>query len=152
MWLPKAWFDVKSRTWTVSLTASLQVGIEHVLQHVRSDQVVWRVSMQALQGTLGVRAQKAALLMLIPNDLSCINTVKNWKAGLQTQRYSQLNTETIACQYEQLLWKERQESCKMLVTCMDTLKFTYAKYVNCHRLDVWYMKVMLMWVHRKAHT
>lgn len=82
---------------TASLAASLQVGIEHLLQHVRSDQLVWCVSMQALQGCFGVCAQKAALLMLIQNDLSCINTVKNWKAGLQTQRYSQLNTETIAC-------------------------------------------------------
>ena len=32
---------------------------------------------------------------------------------------------------------------------MDTLKFTYAKYVNCQRLDVWYMKVILIWVCRK---
>jgi len=55
----------------------MQVGIEHLLQHVGSDQVVWRESMQALQGTFGVCAQKAALLMLIQNDLSCINTVKN---------------------------------------------------------------------------
>jgi len=36
----KAWSDVKSRTQTVSLAASLQVGIEHLLQHVKSDQVV----------------------------------------------------------------------------------------------------------------
>jgi len=98
MWLPKAWSDVKSRTQTVSLAASFKVGIEHLLLHVGSDQVVWCVPTQALQGTFGVCAQKAAMLMPMHNDLSCINTVTNWKADLQAQRYSQLNTETVACQ------------------------------------------------------
>jgi hypothetical protein len=59
------------------LAASLQVATEHLLQHVRSDQAVWHVPVQALQGTFGVSAQKAALLMLMLNDLRCINIVKN---------------------------------------------------------------------------
>jgi sulfopyruvate decarboxylase TPP-binding subunit len=68
----------------VSLTASLQVGIEHLLHHVRSDKVVGRVPVQAVQGTFGVCAvqgtfgvcaQKTAMLM--KHDLSHIITVKN---------------------------------------------------------------------------
>jgi len=78
------------------LAASLQAGIEHLLQHVGSDQLVWCVPVQALQGTFRVCAQKAAMPMLMQNVLSCRNTAKNWKAGLHTQRYSQLNTETTA--------------------------------------------------------